>query len=50
VKVPRPAKNTTSVGVSVVRDGLGSDNALTFTYTTSTKPGGGGGGKGKGKS
>jgi hypothetical protein len=46
VKAPRQAKGVTSVGVSVTRDGLASDNALTFTYGSST---GGGGGKGKGK-
>ena len=48
-KAPRPAKGTTSVGVSVTRDGLASDNALTFTYSSSTGggPGGGGGGKPK---
>jgi len=42
VKAPRQAKGVTAVGVSVTRDGLASDNALTFTYTSST-----GGGKGK---
>jgi hypothetical protein len=43
VKAPKPARGTTAVGVTVSRDGLVSDNALTFTYTSST----GGGGKGK---
>jgi hypothetical protein len=43
VKAPRQAKGVTAVGVSVTRDGLASDNALTFTYGSST----GGGGKGK---
>ena len=37
VKAPRPARGTTAVGVSVNRDGLASDNALSFTYTSSPK-------------
>jgi hypothetical protein len=43
VKAPKQSRGVTSVGVSVTRDGLASDNALGFTYTSST----GGGGKGK---
>jgi hypothetical protein len=43
VKAPKQARGVTSVGVSVTRDGLASDNALGFTYASST----GGGGKGK---
>jgi hypothetical protein len=45
VKAPKQSKGVTSVGVSVTRDGLASDNALAFSYASST--GGGGGGKGK---
>jgi hypothetical protein len=49
VIAPRQGKKVTSVGVSVTRDGLSSDNALTFTYGGSTGGGGGGsGGGGKG--
>jgi len=44
VKAPKQARGVTSVGVSVTRDGLASDNALGFTYTAKS---GGGGGKGK---
>jgi hypothetical protein len=44
VKAPKQARGVTSVGVSVTRDGLASDNALGFTYTTQS---GGGGKKGK---
>ncbi len=47
VTAPKQGKRVTTVGVSVTRDGLASDNALTFTYDGSTG-GGGGGGKGGG--
>jgi hypothetical protein len=46
VTAPKHPKKVTAVGVSVTRDGLASDNALTFTYGGSTGGGGSGGGGG----